>query len=416
MQLPDHLLLHHRHHHSTHLDAMASWKLSTGNGTRSPWLDKNTAAAAAGVTVVSSSCEPFDGEVFEEFLISLEDLRDNRKQEARMLEVMVNSVRSRLDKMKQADELRGRLESTLKQREIDLRESLERKQNEIDKLRQRCDEGQATIDDLKEQNAHLQEEIKCHRSKVSERDYEANNLRSEVRHLQNEVTRLQENIQSMNNERKLQLNQLPILQRRISELEGEKENAISVSKECQERASRVQIDLTQANDTIATLREELTKAKSKISVLSEVSSKQDHLVTDKECKLQHLESDLKVCLARLQRKEIEQQEQSKDFERLKSKYKELQEKLAISDQLILSMKKQLVVGSSSTSNQTHLPVMSQSKYQRNPLFTVSSKSAAAAAAAAASSSSSTTTTSASGGGRAGNNCVLEGFKCSKGVK
>lgn len=397
---------------------MASWKLSTGNGTRSPWLDKNTAAtAAAGVTVVSSSCEPFDGEVFEEFLISLEDLRDNRKQEARMLEVMVNSVRSRLDKMKQADELRGRLESTLKQREIDLRESLERKQNEIDKLRQRVDEGTSMMDDLKEQNFHLQEEVKCHRSKLAEKDYEVNNLRSEVRHLQNELTRLEENVQSMNNERKLQANQLPILQKRISELEGEKENAISVSKECQDRMNRIQLDVTQANDTITTLREELTKAKSKISVLSEVSSKQDHLVTDKECKLQHLESDLKVCLARLQRKEIEQQEQSKEFERLKNKYKELQEKLAISDQLILSLKKQLVVGSSTTSNhQTHLPVMSQSKYQRNPLFTVSSKSTAAAAAAASSSSSTTTTSASGGGGRAGNNCVLEGFKCSKGVK
>lgn len=387
---------------------MASWKLSNGNGTRSPWLEKN-ASGTAGVTVVSSSCETFDGEVFEEFLVSLEDLRDNRKQEARMLEVMVNAVRSRLEKMKQADELRGRLESTLKQREIDLRDSLERKQNEIDKLRQRCDEGQAIINDLKDQNTLLQEEVKCHRSKLSDKECETNSLRSEVRHLQNEVKRLEDNVQSLDNERKLQMNQLPLLRRRISELEGEKENAVSVSKECQELASRVQMDLSQANDSIVKLREELAKAKSKISVLSEVSSKQDHLVTEKECKLQHLESDLKVCLARLQRKEIEQQEQLKEFERLKSKYKESQEKLATSDQLISSLKKQLVVGSSSTSNQTHLPVMSQSKYQRNPLFTVSSKSSAAA-------SSSTTTTSASGGGRGGNNCVLEGFKCSKGVK
>ena len=507
---------------------MASWNRSSGASTRSPWLQQATPS------------DTFDGEKFEEFVRSLEDMRDNRMQEARMLELMVSSMRSRVEKMKQADELRSQLENTLKQREVELRESLERKQNEVDKLRNRCDQDQQVIDELKDQNMLLHEEVKSQANKLNEKENEMEKLKTAIVHLQDHVKRLEGDLQSMDNETQLQLNQLPELRARITELEVEKENALTASKESQDLLSAVQADLTAANDTIDEMKEELTKAKSKISVLSEVSNKQDHLVTEKEGKLQQLQSDLKLCLARIQKKELEQQEQLKELERLKSKYKESQEKIATSDQLISFLKKQLqqldnhkpqaqqqqqhhhhhhqqqqqqlqtqvqkgpctspstsgnhapcnnrmrsssanavLTGtanqglqghhqqhqqqqqlqqqhpnsSSGTSNhvhfhalpqvnvvdkqsnfalrdmndnigfggggggggfggacrsatQSHLPVMSQSKYQRNRLFAVSGKSIAA--------SSSTTTTTV--GGRGSSNCGLEGFKCSKEVK
>lgn len=111
--------------------------------------------------------------------------------------------------------------------------------------------------------------------------------------------------------------------------------------ESQEQVTSLTADLTKANEIIRKLQTEVNKAKEKVSVLNEVSARQEDIVSDKEQAMRQLESDLKVCITRIQKKEKEQENQIKELERLRSRFHESQEQITTNEQLINFLNQQI---------------------------------------------------------------------------
>ena len=100
-------------------------------------------------------------------------------------------------------------------------------------------------------------------------------------------------------------------------------------------------DLRKANDIIGKLQEQVEKSQRKVSLLSEVSSRQEKVVSEKMSKMKELESDLKLCINKISQKEQQQAKLSQDLQDLKDQLKQAKEVIETNESLIHFLNKQI---------------------------------------------------------------------------
>ena len=113
-----------------------------------------------------------------------------------------------------------------------------------------------------------------------------------LKSVEEEVFKLTGTISSEDDIKKRILSLQESLEQLQQSLEGKSEEVI-------EKTNQIEIltnDLQKGHEIIRKLQNETLRAHSKLDLLNEVSSKQDHVVSEKEEKLKQMEVDLKLCM------------------------------------------------------------------------------------------------------------------------
>jgi hypothetical protein len=118
-------------------------------------------------------------------------------------------------------------------------------------------------------------------------------------------------------------------------------------------------DLTKANDIIRKLQEQVDKSQNKVNILTEVSTRQDKVVSENMNKMKELEADLKLCIKKITQKEQQQAKLSEDLENMKNQLKQAKETIETNESLIHFLNKQIaakdMTGKALPSNNTTNP-------------------------------------------------------------
>lgn len=104
---------------------------------------------------------------------------------------------------------------------------------------------------------------------------------------------------------------------------------------------QLQADLAKANEIIMKFQAEMASARNKVNILNQVANRQNEVVGSKECRVKRLESDLKLCLEKIKKKDSEQEKLINEVESLRSKYEESMNQIKTNENVITWLNKQL---------------------------------------------------------------------------
>ena len=131
------------------------------------------------------------------------------------------------------------------------------------------------------------------------------------------------------------------MESKIRDLNKEVRDRDNLLEEKTNNLETLSSDLRKANEIIRKLQEQVDKSQTKLNLLTEVSSRQEDLVSEKVTKMKELESDLKLCIKKITEKEQLQAKLSEDLERVKDQLKEAKETISTNESLIHFLNKQL---------------------------------------------------------------------------
>lgn len=273
------------------------------------------------LTHLSLRLSSLDETSFRKYLLTnYQSLKSENEKLTRSLQLLQSDVRiltqENSGKSSQLDSLRQQFNQELSGRE----KSLEKR------LRSLEEENK----DLKSEREKDEELITRLKSEVGEKD-------QMLKSVEEEVIKLTDTMSSEDDIKKRILSLQGSLEQLQQSLEDKNEELI-------EKNNRIEIltdDLQKGHEIIRKLQNETLRAHSKLDLLNEVSSKQDLIVTEKDEKLEQLESDLKLCMQRMKKKENESEKHRKEVEKMREKLNESEEKIKTNENLICWLNKQL---------------------------------------------------------------------------
>lgn len=201
----------------------------------------------------------------------------------------------------------------------------------IEKLNEKAKESQLTINQLsdevrqsKQRELELQRKLDEYRSggQLSEL-----NVNAKIAELQAQLSVANETMRKEAEEREKLA--------KLCEEQGE---------QLRERDANVEAisgDLHKANEIIKKLQAEIQKSHAKLDVLSKVTNKQDEVVNKKENHVKQLESDLKLCLERMKKKERNQEQLKQQLVALREKFEDSKKLISANEKVISWLNKQL---------------------------------------------------------------------------
>ena len=273
------------------------------------------------LTHLSLRLSSLDETSFRKYLLTnYQSLRSENEKLTRSLQLLQSDVRiltqENSGKSSQLDSLRQQFNQELSEREKLLEQRLRSLEQENTNLKSQKEKDEELITKLK--------------SEVAEKD-------QMLKSVEEEVIKLTDTMSSEHDIKKRILSLQESLEQLQQSLEDKNEELI-------EKNNQIEIltdDLQKGHEIIRKLQNETLRAHSKLDLLNEVSSKQDYIVTEKDEKLKQLESDLKLCMQRMKKKESESEKHRKEVEKLREQLNESEEQIKTNENLICWLNKQL---------------------------------------------------------------------------
>lgn len=273
------------------------------------------------LTHLSLRLSSLDETSFRKYLLTnFQSLRNENDNLTRNLQLLQNDIRilsqENSGKSSQLESLRQQYCQELGEREKSMEQQVRNLQQENFSLKDEREKNKEIIaqlkDEITEKNQMLksveEEVIKLTDTMSSEDD-----IKKRIQNLQTNLEQLQQSLEEKNEELMEKTNQIELLTK----------------------------DLEKGHEIIRKLQNETVRAHSKLDLLNEVSCKQDDIVSEKEEKLKQLESDLKLCMQRMKKKEYESEKYRKEVDKLKELLNESEEQIKTNENLICWLNKQL---------------------------------------------------------------------------
>ena len=100
-------------------------------------------------------------------------------------------------------------------------------------------------------------------------------------------------------------------------------------------------ELKETNEKTMKLEEQLDRSQKKVNLLSEVSSRQDSLVSQKSNKIKEMEADFKMCVDKITQKERLEEKMADELDRIRKELSEALDTLETKESLIGFLNKQV---------------------------------------------------------------------------
>lgn len=273
------------------------------------------------LTHLSLRLSSLDETSFRKYLLTnYQSLKSENEKLTRSLQLLQSDVRiltqENSGKSSQLDSLRRQFNQELSGREKSLEERLRSVEEENKNLKSQREKDEELITKLKSEVAEKDEILKSFEEeviKLTDTMSSEDDIKKRILSLQESLEQLQQSLEDKNGEL------------------IEKNNQIEILSD----------DLQKGHEIIRKLQNETLRVHSKLDLLNEVSSKQDYIVTEKDEKLKELESDLKLCMQRMKKKESESEKHRKEVEKLREQLNESEEQIKTNENLICWLNKQL---------------------------------------------------------------------------